>query len=50
LDARLKTLLCKNLIVASREVKTGCSLPGSSKEGSGSKGAFFPMMMMMMMI
>jgi hypothetical protein len=42
-------LLCKNIIVAkSKEVKTGCNLAGSSKEGYGSKRAVLPTMMMMM--
>jgi hypothetical protein len=41
LDARLKTLFCKKIILAqSKEVKTGCSLVESSKEGCGSKGCF----------
>jgi hypothetical protein len=41
LDARLTTLLCKkkkkNTSAKSKEVKTGCNLPESSKEGNGSK-------------
>jgi hypothetical protein len=44
------TLLCKQIIVAeSKEVKTGCCLVRSSKEGYGSTRAVLPMMMMMMM-
>jgi hypothetical protein len=31
-----------------KEVKTGCNLAESSKEGCGSKRAVLPMMMMMM--
>jgi hypothetical protein len=50
LDARLTTLLCKNIIVAkSKEVKTGWSnsryLAEFSKEGYGSKRAVLPMKM-----
>jgi hypothetical protein len=48
LDARPTTLPCKQIIVAkSKEVKTGCNLAESSKEGYGSKRAVLPMMMMM---
>jgi hypothetical protein len=51
LDARLKTLLCKNIIVSkSKEVKTGSNLAESSKEGYVSRSAVLPMMMMMMVI
>jgi hypothetical protein len=47
LDARLTTLLCKKSIVAnSKEVKTGCDLAESSKDGYGSERAVFPMIMM----
>jgi hypothetical protein len=47
LGARLKTLLCKKVIVAeSKEVKTECNLEESSKEGCSSKRVIFPMMMM----
>jgi hypothetical protein len=47
LDARLTTLLCKQIIVAkSKEVKTGCNLAESSRQGYGSKSAGLPMMMM----
>jgi hypothetical protein len=36
------TLLCKNLLVTkSKEVKTGCKLAESSKEGYGSKKGCF---------
>jgi hypothetical protein len=43
-------LLCKKIIVAKfKEMKTGCNLVESSKEGYGSKRAVLPMMMMMMM-
>jgi hypothetical protein len=50
-DTRLKTLLCKKIIVAKcKEVKTGCNLAESSKEGYGPKRVVLPMMMMMMMI
>jgi hypothetical protein len=42
-DARLKTLLCKKIIVLnSKEVQTGWS-----KEGYGPKRAVLPMMMLM---
>jgi hypothetical protein len=42
LDARLTTLLCKKSIVAkSKELKTGCNLAESSKDGYGSKRAFY---------
>jgi hypothetical protein len=45
MGARLMTLLCKKIIVAkSEELKTGCSLIESSKEGCGSERAFLPMM------
>jgi hypothetical protein len=45
LDARLTTLLCKeDIVVISKEVKTGCNLAKSSEEGYGSKVAVFPMM------
>jgi hypothetical protein len=44
LNARLTTLLCKKIIVAkSKEVKTGCNLAETSKEGSES--AVLSMMM-----
>jgi hypothetical protein len=54
LDARLMTLLCKEIIVVkSKEVKTGlfktqewANQTDSSKEGYGSKRAALPMMMM----
>jgi hypothetical protein len=40
LDATLMTLPCKkNIIMKSREMKTGCNLAESYKEGHGSKGA-----------
>jgi hypothetical protein len=45
LDAWLTTLLCKNIITKSKEIKSGCSLAESSKEGCGSKRAVLPMMM-----
>jgi hypothetical protein len=46
LVTRLTTLLCKKIIVAkSKEVKPGCNLAESSKEGYGSKRAVFSMMM-----
>jgi hypothetical protein len=36
LDARLRTLLCKKIIVAKfKEVKLGCKMTESSKEGYG---------------
>jgi hypothetical protein len=53
LDARLTTLLCKQITVTtSKEVKTRWStnLAESFKEGCGSKGAVLSMMMMMMMM
>jgi hypothetical protein len=38
LDTTLTTLLCKKVTVGNyEEVKTGCKLAGSSKEGCGSK-------------
>jgi hypothetical protein len=41
------TFLCKkNIVAKSKEVKIGCSLAESSKEGYGSKRAVFPMMIM----
>jgi hypothetical protein len=40
LDARLTTLLCKNIIAKSKKVKTGCKMTESSKEGCGSKKRF----------
>jgi hypothetical protein len=44
LDAKLRTMLCKNIIVTkSKEVKTGLYLAVSSKEGYGSKRALLPM-------
>jgi hypothetical protein len=44
LEARLTTLLIKKIIVTnSKEVKTGCNLAESSKEGYGSKRAVLPM-------
>jgi hypothetical protein len=36
------------MVAQSKEVKTGCSLAESYKEGYGSKWAVLPMMMMMM--
>jgi hypothetical protein len=46
LDSRLMTLPCKEIIVAKfKEVKTGCNLAKSSKEGYGSKRAVLPIMM-----
>jgi hypothetical protein len=51
LDARLTALFCKQIIVTkSKDVKTGCSMSESSKEGYGSNGGFLPLMMMMMMM
>jgi hypothetical protein len=51
LDAGLTSLLCKKIIVAkSKEVKTGCNLAESCKEGCGSKRDVFPMMMMIIMM
>jgi hypothetical protein len=48
LDPKLATLLCKKIIVAkSKEVKTGCNLAESSKEGYGSKRAVLLMILMM---
>jgi hypothetical protein len=47
LEAWLTTLACKNIIVVkSKEVKPGCNLTKSSKEGSGIKRAVLPMMVM----
>jgi hypothetical protein len=44
-------LLCIKIIVTkSKEVKTGCNLAESSKEGCGSNRVVLPMMMMMMMM
>jgi hypothetical protein len=43
-DTGLKNLLCKNIIVVKyKEVKTGCKLEESSKEGYGSKCPVLPM-------
>jgi hypothetical protein len=40
------TVLCKTITAAkSKEVKTGCNLTESCKEGYGSKRAVLPMMM-----
>jgi hypothetical protein len=58
LDAKLLTLLCKEITVAkAKEVKTGWSnsqelanVTESSKEDYGSKRAVFPTMITMMMI
>jgi hypothetical protein len=48
LDRRPTTLLCKKITVAkSKEVKTGCNLAESSKEGYGFKRTTLPMMMLM---
>jgi hypothetical protein len=45
-DARMTTFLCKNVtVVKSKEEKTGCTLPESSKESYVSKRAVLPMMM-----
>jgi hypothetical protein len=41
-------LLCERITLAkSKDVKTGCTLADSSKEGYGSKRAVLPVMMMM---
>jgi hypothetical protein len=50
LDARLTTLLCKkkNIVAKSKEVKTGCNLAESSKEGCGSKRTVLQIMMTIM--
>jgi hypothetical protein len=40
----------KCTVAKSKEVKTGSSLPESSKEGCNSKRAVLPMMMMMIAI
>jgi hypothetical protein len=46
LDARLTTLLCKQIIVAkAKEVKTCSNVAESSEEVCGSKCAVLPMMM-----
>jgi hypothetical protein len=51
LDARLKTLLCKNIIIMkSKEVKTGSNLAEPCKEGCGSRRAALPTVMMMVMM
>jgi cytochrome b len=51
LDAGLTTLICNKITVTkSKEVKIGCNLAESSKEGHGSKGAVLLMMMMMTMM
>jgi hypothetical protein len=51
LDAGLTTLLCKQITVAKcEEVKTGCNLSNSPKEGYGSERAVLSMMMVMMMM
>jgi hypothetical protein len=48
MNARLTILLCIKIIVAKcKELKTGCNLNESSKEGYGSKRAVLPMIMMM---
>jgi hypothetical protein len=48
LDTRLRTLLCKRIIVAkSKEMKTGCNLAESPKGDYGSARAVLPMMVMM---
>jgi hypothetical protein len=44
LDARLTTLLRKEIIIKSKEVNTGCNLAESSKAIYGSKSYVFPMM------
>jgi hypothetical protein len=47
LDAKLTTLLCekgKITVPKCKEVKTGCSLAESSKEGCGSKRVALPVM------
>jgi hypothetical protein len=38
------------MVVKSKEVKTGCNLAESSKEGDGSRSVVLPMMMMVMMM
>jgi hypothetical protein len=51
LESRLTTLFCKrNIVAKSKEVKSGCNLAVSSKEGYGSKSAVLPMMMMIIII
>jgi hypothetical protein len=46
LGASLTTLFHKEIIVEkSKEVKTGCNLADSSKEGYGPKRVVLPMMM-----
>jgi hypothetical protein len=40
-------LLKKFIVAKSKEVKTGCNLAESSKEGCGSKRVVLPIMMMM---
>jgi hypothetical protein len=50
LDAKLRTVLCTITVAKSKEVKIGCNLTESSKEGYGSKRAVLPMMMMNMYI
>jgi hypothetical protein len=48
LDAEVVILLCKKVIVAkSKEVKIGCNLAESYKEGYGSERAVLPTTMMM---
>jgi hypothetical protein len=37
-------LFCKGIVAKSKEMKTGCNLAESSKEGYGSKRAVLPMM------
>lgn len=49
LDTKVKNMLFKKIsIVKCKEVKTGCSLAESSKEGYGSKRVVLPMMMVVL--
>jgi hypothetical protein len=51
LDGRLTTLLCKQITVTDvtepKEVKTGCNLAETFKDGYGSKRVVLPIVMMM---
>jgi hypothetical protein len=51
LDARLTTLLCKKVAVTkSKEVKTGCNLTESSKEGYGQKKGSFTIVVVLVVV
>jgi hypothetical protein len=50
LNARLTTLLCKEFVTKSKEVKTSCIMAEISKEGYGLKRPVLPMLLLLLLM